>query len=517
MKQAYINAAIPFSNHDAFIVEEGMFTHVGKKASILNQSIDEIIDLKNQTVFPGFHDSHMHLVGLGMMQSIFNASNHKTIEALIEQAKMVEMNPLVGRGFHESTIEDGRMLNKADLDKISTDKPVIIYRVCGHMVVANSKAIEIATAQNGPIPYQKDSYDLNEGLFKEEAMQYVLSIIPIPDESIIESYVLSAQETLLSHGVTSVGSDDFHVTKAHYETVLNVLKTLSESGKLKLNVYEQVNLPNIDDFNDFLEKGYALQNYGLYKHGPLKLLADGSLGARSAYMKTPYADDPSTQGIAIFDKEKLIKHFKKASEYQMDFAIHGIGDGTIEAIMDAKEYILEIDDAKKRDSIIHAQLASHDQIKRMKSLDLGAQTQPIFIASDVPIIETRLGETRAQETYLFHTMIKNGIPTTISTDAPIESTNPFENLYVAVTRRSFKHPKHAPFIRKEAIPLSKAIKAYTEIPAYFTYQEKTLGKIQKGFQADFIVVQNFNPKVMESLLKTEVVKTYKQGTIVYER
>ena len=517
MKQAYINMHIPFSNHNAFIVEDGVFTHVSNKASVLNQAVDEIIDLKDHSVFPGFHDSHMHLVGLGMMQSIFDASNHQSINDLIETAKSFEMNPLVGRGFHESLIADNRMLNKNDLDKISLEKPVIMYRVCGHMVVANSKAIEVAQNQNGKITYSPDSYDIEQGLFKEEAMQYVLSIIPIPDESTIKSYILKAQDTLLSHGVTSVGSDDFHVTKAPYETVLNVLKSMSETSELKLNVYEQVNLPNLNDFKDFLSKGYALKDYGLYKHGPLKLLADGSLGARSAYMKTPYADDTSTQGISIFDKDKLIKHFEKASEYDMDFAIHGIGDGTIEAIMDAKEHILSIFDKPRRDSIIHAQLADFDQIKRMKHLNLGAQTQPIFIASDVPIIEKRLGKARAQETYLFNTMIEKGIPTTISTDAPIESTNPFENLYVAVTRKSFKHPTLPPFIKTEGIRLSKAIKAYTETPAYFTYQENSLGKIKQGYQADFIVAENFNPKDKASLLKTRVLKTYKQGTLVYER
>ena len=514
MRKAYINADIVFSSHDAFIVEEGHFKAVGRKSTILRQSIDEIIDLKGRTVFPGFHDSHLHLVGLGWMQSIFDASKPKTIESFIEQAKKHEAVPLLGRGSHEEQTEEKRMLTRADLDRISTEKPILIYRVCGHMMSVNSKTLELAEAKNGPISHDAESYDWDQGIFKEDAMKYVLSIVDAPEKKTIRDYILSAQETLLSHGVTSVGSDDFHVTDAPYEDVLSVFESLSTSGELRLNVLEQVNLPKIEVFEDFLEKGYANKVYGNYRNGPLKLLADGSLGARSAYMKEPYADDPDTRGIAIFDEESLTRHFNKAYDYDMDFAVHGIGDGIIDAIMNAKEVASEGRVEKRRDSIIHAQLADHAQIERMRALNLGAQTQPVFIASDVPIIEERLGE-RAKETYLFNTMVKKGVKTTVSTDAPIESTNPFENIYVAVTRKSFKHPGYPPFIESEGMTLKDAVKAYTQTPAYFSYQENRLGRIQKGHQADFIVVSGFEENDVESLLKTKVQATYKQGECVY--
>ncbi len=516
MRTAYINMTIPFSAHNAFIVENNTFVKVGRKAAILREPIDEIVDLKDKTVFPGFHDSHMHLMGLGWMQAMFNASKHSSISALIEAAKAHHANPLVGRGFHESQTSENRMLTRHDLDQITTDIPIVIYRVCGHMISVNSKAIEIAKSQNGNISYPEDSYNLEKGIFKEEAMQYVLSILPVPDADLIEAYILDAQKTLLSHGVTSVGSDDFHISAAPYERVYDVFKSIASNGKLKLNVLQQVNLPNLAVFEDFLEKGYANKQHGLYKNGPLKLLADGSLGARSAYLREPYSDDPSTRGIAIFDEEKLKQHIFKACEYDMDFAIHGIGDGIIEAIMNAKEAALENYSTPRRDSIIHAQLADHDQIKRMKSLNLGAQTQPIFIASDIPIIESRMGE-RANETYLFNSMIDLDIPTTVSTDAPIESTNPFENIYTAVTRKSFKHPEASPFIESEKMSLKRAIEAYTQTPSYFSYQSDSLGKIQKGYQADFIVVEGFDKSNIESLLSTSVLKTYKQGQLVFEK
>ena len=508
---AYINATIPFSSHDAFIIgEDGTFVDVGRKHTILNQAVDSVTDLKDATVLPGFHDSHLHVLGIGWQARMVNAEAHESIASFLEAIAARDEPFIMGRGFHENRIIESRMLKRSDLDSVAPDTPVVVYRACGHMCIANSAAIELATKTHGPLE-ESESIDLANGLFKEDGMKAVLSLQETPDQKTLESMILTAQSDLLKNGVTSVGSDDFHVTDAPYERVIDAFKSLDEQGKLKLNVFEQVNLPTLDLLDDFLSKGYAHKQFGRFTMGPLKLLADGSLGARSAYMKTPYAD-ADTRGILLFDAPTLQTFFERIKPYGMDFAVHGIGDGTIEAILDAKEAV----GGGKRDSIIHAQLADHAQIARMHALGVGAQTQPIFINSDRPIISDRLG-ARAEETYLFESMRTSGVVTTLSTDAPIEATNPLNNLYVAITRKSIDHPDLPPFLPGEAMALKDAIEAYTTTPAYYTYETDKVGKIARKQRADFIVVEGFDANDPQSLLNTTIKQTYIHGECVYRR
>ena len=511
MRQAYINLHMPFTQNNAFIIEDGHFTLVGRKGTILRQNIDEIIDLQDKTILPAFHDSHMHLLGLGWQRSIFDVAKLNSIEAIQATGKKRPEQFIMGRGFHEQTTEEKRSLNKQDLDAISTEKPIVIYRACGHVLFANSKAIEMALALQPK--FTSEWFD--EGIFKEEDMDFIKAIFPTPSLVEIKGYILNAQAHLLKNGITSVGSDDYHIFETvPYETVKKAFKTLVDEGRLKLNVLEQVNLPKIADLKDYLKKGYAHESYGTFTEGPLKLLADGSLGGHSAYMKAPYADK-DTKGIEIFNQAALKERIELARSKRMDFAIHAIGDQTAETIIDIKASFND-DPLAYRDSIIHAQLCDTAQIKRMGELNLGAQTQPIFLNSDIPIIEERLG-ARAQKTYLFNTMINEGVLTTLSTDAPIEDVNPFENLYAATTRKSIKHPDYPPFLKEEAIPIRQALKAYTITPAYFAYKSKKIGAIKKGYEADFIVVDHFNPQNPKSFLKTDVLKTFHAGRCVFEK
>jgi len=160
-----------------------------------------------------------------------------------------------------------------------------------------------------------------------------------------------------------------------------------------------------------------------------------------------------------------------------------------------------------RHSIIHAQLANHSQIERMKKLDVGAQTQPIFLNSDIPIIASRLGE-RKEETYLFHTMYEKGIVTTISTDCPVEPLSPFKNLYCATTRKSIKHEELPGFILNEAFALKDALKCYTEIPYYLSYDENTM--------YDDCIILN-KEMTEENLLELSVEEVIIDGKIVYTK
>ncbi|MGM0436285.1 MAG: amidohydrolase family protein, partial [Bacillota bacterium] len=262
MKTAYINAKM-INRKQAFIVENGRFTHVGNKRKILSQNIDEIIDLKDQTVLPGFNDAHMHVLGLGKMMTMVDVSEEPSIESMIDSLKVSNQPPIIGRGYKETQFEERRAPTKADLDKVSKEVPVLLYRFCSHVMIANSKAIEMALELNGAYPENKAHYDLEKGKFAESARSFLMALEP-EDDTALKAMILKGQDHLLKHGITSVGSDDFGVVSVHYERVLNVFKRLSREDKLKLRVLEQVNIPDETAFDDFLTKGYPHKQFGRY-------------------------------------------------------------------------------------------------------------------------------------------------------------------------------------------------------------------------------------------------------------
>lgn len=515
LKTAYIHAKLRHPHHDAFIVENGQFTVFGKTIHVLKHDYDTVVDLAHHHVLPGFHDSHLHVLGIGMIRGIFSAAGFARIDALIEAARNHPADPLIGRGYHESQFTPSRSLVRTDLDQISTEKPVIIYRVCGHMATANTVALQAAKQLGHPLPADPDSFDLESGIFKEEAIEWLTRIVPHPSHEQLTHELLDAQAYLLSLGVTAVGSDDFAIYKMPFEPVTDAIEALDAAGRLKIRLYEQANLPVLEDLQRFIAKGYPGKRFNRYRIGPLKLLADGSLGARSAYMSQPY-QDRNTRGIRVFSPERLATLVQTAMAAGMDFAIHAIGDQMVEELCELAETFPEETRMRHRHSIIHAQLARRDQIDRMQRLNLGAQTQPIFINADLPVLPVALGE-RMRDSYLFGSMLRAGVLTTIGTDAPVESPSPFENLYVAMTRRSIRHPELGVFLHDEALTFDEAISAYTHLPAYLTYDEARLGRLKAGYRADFIVVKGLIPARPDSLLQTHVLQTYIDGECVYQR
>ena len=510
MKTAYINVRMMNPRQKAFIVEKGRFTHVGSKRKILDQPINQIIDLKDKTVLPGFNDAHLHVLGLGKTMRMIDVSKQPSIKAMINVLKTSKEEVIIGRGYRETQFEDNKEPSRKDLDMVSTNRPVLLYRFCGHVIIANTKAIEMALEMNGAYPQKREYFDLAKGKFTESTKTFLMCLEKEDKES-LKAMILKGQSHLLSHGITSVRSDDFGVVSVNYEAVMNVFKELAFDDALKLRVLEQVNIACESQFEDFLEKGYPHKAFGRFKIGPVKLLTDGSLGARTAALREPYSDKPGESGSMVYDKMFIQKRIEKARHYKMDYAMHAIGDKAIETLIDISE---TLNNDSYRDAIIHAQLADERLIERMAYMNLGAQVQPAFTATDASIVKARLGN-RSDHAYLFNTMIEKNVPVAFSTDAPIESVNPFHTLYAALKRTTVDQALE-PYKQSEGITLEKGLEAYTKTGAYFARAEHELGHIKQGELADFIVVDDLDLNVSESLKYAQVSETYIEGTRVYK-
>lgn len=421
---------------------------------------------------PGFIDSHLHVLGIGYYQSIIDLSELTSVEKIIEKVKdFKHLSMIIGRGWNQDQFEESRSLTKEDLNQISTEIPIILTRVCGHVLVANDCMIKMAGIHQDSKQVSGGHFDFHRGIFSEKAMDLIYRNIPRPSKETIKSYFLKANDLLVANGITSVASDDFCVFDVDYKEIIEALKELYEDGLMKVKITEQVNLP-LEKLKDFIEHGYVNQIiHPKFKMGPLKILADGSLGGRTAAMLEPYTDMPEEMGILTYSDHELFELINLADRFGMDSVIHAIGDKTslqaIKMIEKSQNITGRFDNSH---AIIHAQLTPRNQIDLMKMNHIGAIVQPIFMNTDIKIIADRIGD-RKTDSYLYRSMYDE-INLGFSTDAPIEPVNPFFNIYTAMTNKSIKYPDLPSFNEAERFTLEEALKAYTVNNLPYIYQNQ---------------------------------------------
>ncbi|QWC00517.1 amidohydrolase family protein [Mycoplasmatota bacterium] len=457
----------------------------------------------------GFIDGHLHVLGIGYYQTIVDLSNAQSIEEitnLLREKK--DQTIIIGRGWNQDQFIEKRMINKNDLNKVSNKIPIIITRVCGHVLVTNDFMMEIAGISEKTPQVSGGNFDYLTGVFRERAMTLIHNKMPKLTKSDIENYLVLANKTLLKNGITSVASDDFSSFNVDYELIINTMKELYEKNKIQVKITQQVNLP-MTKLIDFLNKGYANKMiHPKFKMGPLKILADGSLGGRTAAMLEPYTDDPSNYGIQSFSDDELYEKMRLADQYGMDSVVHAIGDATSLQVIKILEKVIEESKRKHHHhAIIHAQLTPKSQILRMEKNKIGAIVQPIFMNTDIKIIESRLGD-RKDNIYLYKTMFDR-INLGFSTDAPIEPVNPFYNIYTAMTNRSIKFPFIDSFNPNECFSLQDSLKAYTVNNLSYIYEDK----LNDG---DYIIIdRDLDPNDPNMIRDTLVLKTYIDGEEVF--
>lgn len=459
----------------------------------------------------GFIDSHLHFLGIGYIKSNIELEQTKSI---VEVTKLLKQNLdrkiLIGRGWNQENFAEKRMPNKQDLNAVSKDKPIVLVRVCGHVIVVNDKMLELAAIGKDSKQIEGGTFSFETGIFTERALGLIYNKMPKTTKDDIRNYLLIADKILLENGVTSCASDDFCILPVDYELVIETMRELYEEGLLHIKVTEQVNLP-YHKLQDFINEGYVNKNFGKLKMGPLKILGDGSLGGKTAALKAPYEGEPENYGIKSYTDDELFALVHLADRNKMDTVIHAIGDAAIEQAIDALKKTIKITGRKDHaHAIIHAQLTTKDQIKRMKRLNIGSIIQPIFLNSDIQIIKERIG-SRANESYLFWTMHKEGLRTGFSTDAPVEPVNPFFNIYSAISRRSIKNPNLTPFLQGEAYDLETSLKAYTKANLPFIYEKELNPR-------DYIIIDSDIDKIQIDEIKSiKVLETYIDGELVYKR
>lgn len=531
-----VYTSIPANTPFASILRQEAIAVRGDRIQAVGKNLDmdkfkgpqtQIVDMGGHFVMAGFNDAHLHLSGAGLQKLNVDLTGVKSLEEMRERVRARVENAvpgewILGGGWDETLWPVKVTPTRWDLDEVSGAHPVFLYRVDGHIAVANTRALQLASitlASRDPDGGQIDR-DTNggpTGILRETAQQAVLVVIPKPSHDRRRRGIELALEDLAEHGVTSAQDystwDDFKI----YEE-------LEQEGKLTARISEWLTFD--EPVTDLIKERDSHPQTDFMLHtGMLKGFMDGSLGSHTAALLEPYADDPKNSGLPRYDPERLNAMTKARVLAGFQVGFHAIGDKGVQMALDAYELAEKAakeqnikaanggDDYRLR--VEHAQVTNLAEIARFRQLKVIASMQPCHLLTDMRWAQDRLGPKRAATSYAWATFLSKGVPLAFGTDEPIEPVSPFRGLYAAITRKSEDGKKE--YFPEEKITIEQAIAAYTSGSAFAEFEEKQKGKLVPGMLADFVVLdRDLTASSPEKLLATKVLRTVVGGKTVYE-
>ncbi|NWF87625.1 amidohydrolase [Candidatus Bathyarchaeota archaeon] len=468
----------------------------------------KVIDAKNRTIVPGFIDCHVHMAGFGWSSQNLDLRNVSSIKELQQKlGEHAEKNPkktwLIGGKWDQEKFTEKRYPTRWDLDAAVADKPVFLTRVCGHLGVCNSKALQLAGITKETV-VDGGKIDLNEttdepnGILRENALELVWKALPKPSLKELEEICLLACRKAVKAGLTGV---HWLVDSADE---IRAIQRLTMEEKLPIRVYLGIPAGHLDKLADL---GF-LTGFGndMVRIGFVKFFADGSLGARTAALKEPYADAPKTSGMLLNTQKKLNRLVLKAHKAGLQLGIHAIGDKAIDSVLKAYSKALKQFPRKNhRHRVEHCSVLNLKLIRCMKHLDLVASVQPHFVVSDFWVVN-RVGKNRTRWTYPFKTLLREGLIVVSGSDCPVEPINPLLGIWAAVARKNVA----------ESLTVEEALKTYTLNAAYASFDEDKRGTIEAGKLADLVVLSDDLFSIPSKKIKEVFVEiTIVGGKIVY--
>lgn len=517
-------------NHqpDAVATYDGQIIAVGALQdckSVLEGSISykeayETINLKGQTLLPGFIDTHLHPVPIVFFAMNANLEKVTTIAEFatvlrpyVDKAEGEEW--VVGLQFPPNNLTDVQVVTRKELDQISPTRPLIIYMRDGHSIIANSSALEkaginneVSTPDGGTI--ERDKQGNINGIFRETAVALVLEYMPLPDVVKMQAAVKACFHQLVKQGITSIGAimqsdgEGPGGESAKVESLamqfLNMQIPQSLYCIIIGKTLEGINVAANSNLND--KKKNVTRAF--------KIFSDGTFGSCTACMSEPYQDAPSKKGYMTIKENDLYARMVAAHTADYQICIHAIGDKSIIECLNLYERLLqEYPKEDHRHRLEHASIANETTIKKMANLGIVVSAQPLFIRSEHEWLTERLGEERCRYTYPFRSFLDHGVKLAGSSDAPIESTDVIDAIHCCVTRDGFS--------TNQCISTFEALKMYTIDAAYAQFQEQEKGSIAVGKKADLVVLDKSPMEVpVEEIPNIQVMRTIIDGTTLYE-
>ncbi|MDD4849854.1 MAG: amidohydrolase [Gemmiger sp.] len=481
-------------------LKAGRFYRVSDSATLLAEApaACQKIDLEGKVALPGFNDSHLHLLSIGQELGMVDLYGVTSVEALLDRCRafLARRQPppgqtVVGNGWNQDLFASPAIPTRTQLDAVAPAQPLILNRVCGNLLCCNTAALRQAgiTAAT-PVP-PGGGIDLGpdgqpNGILRDNAIALLDPLLPPPTAESCRTAYLAAMAHAAACGITSVQTNDCNA--ATWPVVLAALRQLEDAGLLTL----RLNLQCAFDTPAALEQFFAAGNRAgqggkWWRVGALKLFVDGSLGARTAWLRTPYADAPGEYGLCCLSKADALAMARLANAHGLTVVAHAIGDAAIAQMLAVYRQVGPAGNPL-RNGIIHCQITTPGQWAEFAALKAPAYVQPIFIDYDHTIAQARCGAALAETSYAFGTPAAQGVRICYGTDAPVESLNPFPNLYCAITRQALNGTPAGGWHPAQRVSREEALAHYTADSAWAEFAEGEKGKIAPGYLADFVVL-----------------------------
>ncbi|WP_149275350.1 amidohydrolase [Pareuzebyella sediminis] len=517
---------------EALVEENGKISFIGtKEEAEKNYEMAQKIDLQGRTMLPGFIDGHAHFdsfasqaIGAQILPPPdAGAKDIPTLITILKEWNTPENRALTGwifgAGFDDSVLEENRFPTKHDLNKVSTEFPIMIIHISGHFAVVNSKGLDLLgidaqteDPEGGII--RREANNEPNGVLEELAAfpYYPEALTPASPEAALQFFD-AGQKMALSYGYTT--AQEGRTMQNHEGLVKN-----AEAGRLQLDVVSYIDYMFADKYMDAKWTGKKYTDH--YRIGGMKITLDGSPQGRTAWRTQPYILPPDGAGSdykgypAIPEDSVVTSLYKKAFRNNWQVLTHANGDAAIDQMIRGMTSAAEeLGNDDRRNVLIHGQYIRKDQLDTFKELNVIASLFPLhaFYWGDwhKQIIGDSLGDFISPT----RTALNKGLRLTIHTDAPVALPNLMRMVGISVERKSRSGQVIG---ADQKLTPYEALKCITEWSAYQHFEEDTKGTLEVGKLADLVVLDKNPLKVSEEDIKNIVVlETYKEGKQIYRK
>ena len=478
---------------EAVAVSDGEITYAGPATDGWCQNdAAQQINLNGAALYPGLTDGHGHLIGIGLREMTLNLEGTASIDDLKsrlekEVGQRAEGEVIYGRGWIETHWPEGRFPNRADLDEVAPNNPVILTRADGHAVVVNSLSLEksgIDRATDAPFggAINKDVEGVPTGMLIDKAQDLVSDLMPtLTYERRQEAYKKGA-ELYASRGWTNIHSMSVDPND------VPLMQELANNEDIKIRVYNSIDLQNNRAMPTMETE---TEESDLITTRAIKLYADGALGSRGAALLAPYSDDPENEGLMTLKEVQVEAFLQTALRNGIQVNTHAIGDRANRYVLqwykDAFETVpkssWKVEEPRWR--IEHAQIVDVEDIPLFADYDIIPSMQPSHAIGDLHFAVDRLGKERLEGGYAWRSLIDAGSIIVGGSDAPVEVGDPRIEFYAATQRKDMEGYSNENWYPEEKVTPQEALKMFTIWPAYASFEENKLGTIEVGKRADF--------------------------------
>jgi predicted amidohydrolase YtcJ len=520
-----------FSIAEAISVKNQRIQHVGTTESIKAVTGPEtkVVDLEGKTVMPGLYDSHLHVLGTGSALMMINCrtppihSIDDMKKAVADKVKDTEPGEwILGRGWDQAKLSEHRNPSRHDFDKVAPDNPVVLTRTCGHLLVTNSKALEVSgISKDTPDPIGgkivRDENGEPTGMLEEgPAMNIVRQNIPPDDISQYMVQIKTAFKAFNEAGITSVidaGTTEdqmvaYQLLREQNDVTVRtnfMLRAIDGNEPLESSIKRIKSFPMITGFGD-----------ELLRFQGLKILIDGGIGGRTALLREHYEGDPEDYGLLTVPIENLQKLVNAANMRGMLCGIHCAGGKAMDIVLEAFKETNKIKSISgHRFYLIHAYQPSQENFQYCKEMGIAVASQPSFLYYLGESYHENVGDDRSKWLKPHRAWIDEGIIVAAGTDSPVTPYYPFVSMWTSIARRT--EIKGIQMGTKQKVSREEAIRMYTINGAYLSFEENIKGSLEPGKLADIVVIDRDILTCPEDNIKdTKVLTTYLGGKVVYQ-